>query len=651
MSRFSAILHLFCVMASFVSADLPNPFILQRADPWIYRHDDGSYFFTASVPSFDRIELRRSNTLEGLIGADPVTVWRKNDNGPMSYHIWAPELHFIEGKWYLYFAAGRADAIWNIRMYVLENNSADPLQGEWIEKGQIETPWDSFSLDATTFEHGGQRYLVWAQKDRGSGDNSALWIAKLENPWTLGSPPIKLSEPEFEWERRLFAVNEGPAFIARNDRVFLTYSASGTNHHYCMGLLSAEAGADLLDPRSWSKSAVPVFESSSRHGIYGPGHNSFTTDDEGLDYLVYHARNYKEIAGDPLDDGNRHTRLQPFTWNDEGFPEFGEPRSETEGNLVPSPLFRDPIHDGAADPVVIWNPERGRWWMFYTNRRANLAELSGVAWVHGTRIGIAESSDGGAHWYYVGEAEITLPHDVGGDEPTHWAPDVVADGNGGFHMFLTVVPGVFENWNHPRSIVHLVSDNLRTWKYLDTLDLASDRVIDASLWPLPDGSWRMWYNDERTGKSIWFADSPDLFEWTNGSQVIADRPGEGPKVFFWKGFYWMITDVWSGLGVYRSHDAAHWERKPGENLLVTPGTGTDDATYGHHADVVVQGERAFLFYFTHPEREVDGGSGGDERRSSLQAAELHLHDGWLTVDRDAPLQLFLDPGLSPKLVP
>jgi alpha-L-arabinofuranosidase len=309
------------------------------------------------------------------------------------------------------------------------------------------------------------------------------------------------------------------------------------------------------------------------------------------------------------------------------------------------PLYRDPVFDGAADPVVIWNPHRAAWWMFYTNRRARAEGLSGVAWVHGTRIGIAESTDGGATWTYSGEAQIDLPPEIGGAEPTLWAPDVITTPDGMHHMFLTVVPGVFENWNHPRSIVHLTSTDLRSWHHPRVIALASDRAIDASVFALPDGTWRMWYNNERDHKSIYVADSPDLVTWTDKGKVVADQPGEGPKVFRWKGAYWMITDVWRGLAVYRSDDLTTWTRQPGDNLLEKPGRGPDDQVKGGHCDVVVNGDRAFLFYFTHPGRLVDRApiDGYEQRRSSILVTELHHVDGRLSCDRDAPTRLALTP--------
>lgn len=303
-----------------------NPVVPQRADPWVYKHTDDQYYFTGSVPAYDRIELRRAETLQGLAFAEPVTVWRKHDAGPMSYHIWAPELHVVDGKWYIYFAAGRADAIFDIRMYVLENDASNPLEGEWIEKGQLKTNWESFSLDATTFAHRGTRYLVWAQNDPEIRGNTNLYIAEMENPWTIRGQQVMLTKPEYDWEMQGYLVNEGAAVLKRNGRIFLTYSGSATDARYAMGLLTADEDADLLDPDSWTKSPEPVFVSSPENGVYGPGHNSFTVAKDGTtDVLVYHGRSYKAIMGNSLNDPNRQARMQVLEWAEDGTPIFGAP--------------------------------------------------------------------------------------------------------------------------------------------------------------------------------------------------------------------------------------------------------------------------------------------------------------------------------------
>ena len=307
-----------------------NPIIEQRADPWVYRHTDDYYYFTGSVPSFDYIELRRATRIQDLADAEPVIVWRKPDTGPMSHLIWAPEIHYIHQKWYIYFAAAATDEIvdglFQHRMFVLENDHPNPLEGTWVEKGQIITPWDTFALDATTFIHQDEQYLLWAQKEPEIDGNSNLYLSVMDNPWTLKGTPTRLSIPELSWECIGFKVNEGPAFLRKQDQLFISYSASATDHHYCMGLLTADIHSDILNAASWIKSDQPVFGTAEAHSQYGPGHNCFTVSEDGQqDVMIYHARNYKEISGNPLYDPNRHMRAQIIHWNADHTPNFGVP--------------------------------------------------------------------------------------------------------------------------------------------------------------------------------------------------------------------------------------------------------------------------------------------------------------------------------------
>lgn len=318
-------------------------------------------------------------------------------------------------------------------------------------------------------------------------------------------------------------------------------------------------------------------------------------------------------------------------------PLFVLAQQKNRPRLVPKPLYRDPVYDGAADPVVIWNKTEKKWFMFYTNRRANVKELDGVSWVHGTRIGIAESGNG-VDWKYKDTCDIQYRF----PDYTHWAPEVIED-KGIYHMYLTYVPGVFKDWRHPRDIIHLTSKNLINWKFESKLNLASERCIDACVFKMPNGKWRMYYNNEMAGKSIYYADSDDLYHWKDsGKRVIGDRGGEGPKVFFWKDTYWMIVDNWKGLGVYASNDLSEWKRQP-ENILQLPGKGKDDQVMGGHADVVVNNGRAFIYYFTHPGKTVDhkGVDNYETRRSSLQLAELELVNGQIICNRDKPLKIAL----------
>jgi GH43 family beta-xylosidase len=305
-----------------------NPLVRERADAQVFRHEDGWYYMTGSVPEYDRLVLRRSRTVAGLATAPERVLWRHVASGPLSGFIWAPEMHWIGGRWIMYFAAGPSgggEDVFRIRTHAVACDGADPMTGSWSVLGQLQTPWDSFNLDSTSFVHRGQRYLAWAQREEGIDTNSNLYLAPLATPLTLAARPARLSVPELPWEVQGFKVNEAPALLARHGRLFLTYSASATDARYCMGMLTARDDADIMDPASWSKSPAPVMKTSIEHRIYGPGHNSFTVDERGLDLLVFHARDYEEIKGDPLFDPNRHTRVQPVRYGPDGLPLFDPP--------------------------------------------------------------------------------------------------------------------------------------------------------------------------------------------------------------------------------------------------------------------------------------------------------------------------------------
>lgn len=317
--------------SSSQSAAIPaaEPLVAQRADPFIHRTPEGHYYFIATAPEFDRIELRSADSLAGLKTAEAKVVWRKHETGAMGANIWAPELHYFDNTWYIYVAAADAEQPWLIRMYVLANASPDPMIGGWKELGRVKTARDSFALDATSFEHKGQRYLVWAQKDPEEKFNSALYIATLISPTQVGEIETEISRPELDWEIQGYKVNEGAAVIEHKGKIFISYSGSATDHRYAMGLLWADADNNLLDAASWHKLPNPVFASNPDLKRYGPGHNSFTLADDGqTDIMVYHARDYLELQGTPLTDPNRHTYIRRLNWTSDGFPDFGQDKPD-----------------------------------------------------------------------------------------------------------------------------------------------------------------------------------------------------------------------------------------------------------------------------------------------------------------------------------
>jgi len=310
---------------------------------------------------------------------------------------------------------------------------------------------------------------------------------------------------------------------------------------------------------------------------------------------------------------------------------------------APHEIYRDPVYDGATDPTVVRAPDG--WVMFYTQRRAtHPAPGPGVAWVHGSRIGVARSDDG-RRWTYVG----TLEPDAGGlalrdgappaavDE-THWAPEVIHDGTA-WRMYLTEIDGVPAQWpGHARRIVEYVSDDLRTWTRRGPLPLASDRVIDAAVARCPDGRWRLWYKDEAAGSTTAVAVSDDLDDWQPDGTAVAGRPHEGPFAFELGGHWWLLTDEWRGMAVHRSADAVAWQRRGGEDAVILgeSGSPTDGIQIGRHGSVVVTGDEALLYYFTHPWWDGSELADADERthrRSAVHVASLRVVDGELIADR------------------
>jgi len=305
-----------------------KPLIEQRADPHVFLKD-GWYYFTASVPEFDRIILRKSRTLEGLSEAQEKTVWFHHPDGEMSCYIWAPELHFVDGQWVIYFAAAREGedeaGCFNHRTYALINENPDPMEGSFREAGRIDTGWESFTLDSTTTVFEGKRYFIWAQRDDRIPGNSNLYIARMKNALELELPAVLLSVPEYDWECQGFLVNEGPGCLHHGGNLYVTYSGSATDERYAIGLLTLEAGRDPLDPASWTKSPKPVMTTEEKNGIYGPGHNSFTRDENGQDILVFHARPYPGFRGTPLSDPNRHCFIRKIRYSPEGLPILRDP--------------------------------------------------------------------------------------------------------------------------------------------------------------------------------------------------------------------------------------------------------------------------------------------------------------------------------------
>ncbi|MBD2872943.1 family 43 glycosylhydrolase [Paenibacillus arenilitoris] len=306
-----------------------NPINTAGADPYIMLHSDGYYYFTRTLGN--RLDIWKSRSLIAIDLGERKTIWTPPSG---LKDIWAPEIHNIGGKWYIYYTANTGCGDDCRGIYVLENDSADPLQGDWTDKGKMNLPYSG--LDGTVFDHNGQLYFLYAAYGDWSGSHgSAIAIAMMSNPWTLDGDNVILTKPEYSWEKKGMPVNEGAVILKRNGKIFLVYSASACwEDDYSLGILTADDTSDLLNPASWTKSEQPVFAKSPENGVYGPGHNSFVQSKDGTqDLIVYHGN-----SGPGQGCGPRPTRVQPFTWMNDGSPNFGIP---TNGPLaVPSGDYR-----------------------------------------------------------------------------------------------------------------------------------------------------------------------------------------------------------------------------------------------------------------------------------------------------------------------
>jgi GH43 family beta-xylosidase len=307
-----------------------NPLLPSGADPWSIFH--GGFYYYMHTTGIN-LTIWKARSLADLKRAEKKIVWTPPRTGPYSKDIWAPELHYLQGKWYIYFAAD-AGSNESHRLWVLENGSPDPLQGEWVMKGKLADVSDKWAIDGSVFEHMGNLYAVWSGWEGDVNGRQDIYLARMKNPWTIDGERVRLSMPEYPWEKvgdikdnprepPHVDVNEGPQILKHGDKLFLVYSASGCwTENYALGMLTASASSNLLNSASWKKSEQPVFQQSREARAYGTGHNSFFRSPDGTeDWILYHA-NAKPGQG----CGRfRSPRAQRFTWNADGTPNFGRP--------------------------------------------------------------------------------------------------------------------------------------------------------------------------------------------------------------------------------------------------------------------------------------------------------------------------------------
>lgn len=326
-------------LPAFAQRTFTNPVKSSGPDPWVWQEGEWYYYMNTTGRN---LTLWRTRNVADLATAESKVVFTPPTGTAYSRDLWAPEIHRIKGKWYIYVAA---DSLNNLthRIWVLENPNTDPFEGEWTMKGKLADPGDHWAIDLTVLQHKGKLYASWSGWEGRTNGRQDIYIARLKNPWTMKGDRVKIAQPEYDWERHgktseqaqkngepaLILVNEGPEFLQHNRKTFLVYSANACWLDYCLGLLE-HTGGSLLKAKNWRKFPQPVFTQAPENGVWAPGHGGFFTTNGGqTDWMIYHA-NPSETDG----CGNKRApHIQPFTWNADGTPNFGKPIPKT-----PTPL-------------------------------------------------------------------------------------------------------------------------------------------------------------------------------------------------------------------------------------------------------------------------------------------------------------------------
>ena len=302
-----------------------NPLLPTGPDPWVIQKDS-FYYYTHTLSN--RIEIWKTKNISRLSTAPSKVVFVPPTGARNSYHLWAPELHFLDNKWYLYYTAGPTQEPSQQRIFVLENSSSDPLQGEWVDKGIVKDSLeDLFSIDASILQYNSKNYMIWSSISAENNPHQRLYIAELANPWTLKSRRSLISSPQYDWEKvggPEKNINEGPEILKNKaGQIFLFYSASPCwSDAYTLGIMALKPGSDPLIASNWVKDSKPVLSTNPGNNSFGPGHNAFFKSPDGTeDWIIYHANSEpNQYCG-----SSRCPRIQKFTWNDDGTPNLGQP--------------------------------------------------------------------------------------------------------------------------------------------------------------------------------------------------------------------------------------------------------------------------------------------------------------------------------------
>lgn len=352
-----------------------NHILANGADPWLTFYN-GNYYLATTTWS-QQVVMRKAATINALKTAPPVYIWSETV-ADRCCNVWAPEFHRLTGpngtRWYMMYTSGNSGNYDGQRLRVLESAGDDPM-GPYRYMG---TPMPNvWNIDGTYLPLNGQLYLLWSEW---VGDDQSIFIARMSNPWTVIGSKVLISRPTLSWETQGLRVNEAPVALQRNGRTFIIYSASYCQtQYYKLGQLEY-TGSDPLSASSWTKHPNPVFQAAN--GVYGPAHNGFFTSPDGSEsWIVYHGNSSSSQGCGTT----RSTRVQEFSWNSNGTPNFGSPVSTSTDIAVPS---------GERGPIT--TAVKGTAYQVVNRNSGTCVVAAGTA--DGGNAELGACSGSGAHW-------------------------------------------------------------------------------------------------------------------------------------------------------------------------------------------------------------------------------------------------------------
>jgi GH43 family beta-xylosidase len=293
-----------------------------NADPCIVYCNKTKYYYGIYTGGTS-LRLHRAKKLGDLFSNDESEIiYRANEADDTYGFLWAPELHYIDGWWYLYTSTHQTATNRYLKHVIcLKAKSEDLLEGfEFAAHINKEL----FAIDPTIYQDRKNQKLYICFSAMIDGEQK-LAIQELKNPTEPIGDYTVIASAKYDWELvppyDKMKINEGAYFIENQGRLFIVYSGNGCwSDDYILGVLEF-VGTDMLSADAWVKHPEPVM--TKGNGNYGPGHATFFySPDQSELWIAHHCLHDTNPSCDVM---VRHCHAQKVLFDQSGFPIMDKP--------------------------------------------------------------------------------------------------------------------------------------------------------------------------------------------------------------------------------------------------------------------------------------------------------------------------------------